>query len=171
MGGERDVSMASESESPIRFACPCCQEQLELPSTLAGRECCCGGCGNTLKAPAPQKAPAGQAGPAARKPPLSRKPPVRAPAPQPSGDSPLPNIQTGGGSMADVARQRAAAAEGGGAYAVEKKGIQAGVVGGLLMMLAAVPGSVIRVTVEGLEADEALAALAELVESRFGENA
>ena len=40
-----------------------------------------------------------------------------------------------------------------------------------LMMLAAVPGSVIRVTVEGLEADEALAALADLVESRFGENA
>ena len=40
-----------------------------------------------------------------------------------------------------------------------------------LMMLAAVPGSVIRVSVEGLEADEALTALAELVESRFGENA
>ena len=38
-----------------------------------------------------------------------------------------------------------------------------------LMMLAALPGSVIRVTVDGREADEAMAALAELVESRFGE--
>ncbi len=38
-----------------------------------------------------------------------------------------------------------------------------------LMMLAALPGSVIRVTVVGRDADEAMAALAELVESRFGE--
>jgi phosphocarrier protein len=38
-----------------------------------------------------------------------------------------------------------------------------------LMMLAAIPGSSIRVTAEGPEAEAALAALVELVESRFGE--
>ena len=38
-----------------------------------------------------------------------------------------------------------------------------------LMMLAAGPGSAIRVTVEGPEAVQALAALVELVSSRFGE--
>jgi phosphocarrier protein HPr len=38
-----------------------------------------------------------------------------------------------------------------------------------LMMLAAVPGSTITVAAEGPEAEEAVAALAELVESRFGE--
>jgi phosphocarrier protein len=40
-----------------------------------------------------------------------------------------------------------------------------------LMMLAAIPGSSIRVTAEGPEAEAALAALVELVESRFGEGA
>ncbi len=40
-----------------------------------------------------------------------------------------------------------------------------------LMMLAAGPGSSIRVTAEGPEAQEALAALAELVADRFGEEA
>ncbi len=39
-----------------------------------------------------------------------------------------------------------------------------------LMMLAAVPGSVIHVTVDGREAVQAMAALVELVESRFGED-
>ena len=39
-----------------------------------------------------------------------------------------------------------------------------------LMMLAAAAGSTIRVTVEGPEAEAALAALAALVESRFGED-
>ena len=38
-----------------------------------------------------------------------------------------------------------------------------------LMMLAASPGSMIRVTAEGPEADAALSALAELVLTRFGE--
>jgi phosphocarrier protein len=38
-----------------------------------------------------------------------------------------------------------------------------------LMMLAAMPGSVIRVTAEGREAEAALAALVELIDSRFGE--
>jgi phosphocarrier protein HPr len=38
-----------------------------------------------------------------------------------------------------------------------------------LMMLAAAPGSTIRVTAEGAEAEAALAALAELVLTRFGE--
>ena len=38
-----------------------------------------------------------------------------------------------------------------------------------LMMLAAAPGSSIRVSAEGSEAEAALAALAELVASRFGE--
>jgi phosphocarrier protein HPr len=39
-----------------------------------------------------------------------------------------------------------------------------------LMMLAAAPGSEIHVTAEGPEAEAALAALAELVASRFGED-
>ena len=39
-----------------------------------------------------------------------------------------------------------------------------------LMMLAAMPGSVIRVTAEGPEAEVALAALVDLVASRFGED-
>ncbi len=39
-----------------------------------------------------------------------------------------------------------------------------------LMMLAAVPGSIVRITTDGREADAALAALVELVESRFGED-
>ena len=39
-----------------------------------------------------------------------------------------------------------------------------------LMMLAAMPGSVIRVTAEGPEAEAALAALVDLVASRFGED-
>ena len=38
-----------------------------------------------------------------------------------------------------------------------------------LMMLAAMPGSVIHVTAEGPEASEALAALSALVAERFGE--
>jgi phosphocarrier protein len=38
-----------------------------------------------------------------------------------------------------------------------------------LMMLAAGPGSSIRIAVEGPDADAALAALVELVTSRFGE--
>ncbi len=38
-----------------------------------------------------------------------------------------------------------------------------------LMMLAAGPGSVIRVTAEGPDAEVALAALAELVDGMFGE--
>jgi phosphocarrier protein HPr len=38
-----------------------------------------------------------------------------------------------------------------------------------LMMLAAIPGSIIRVIAEGREAEAALAALVALVESRFGE--
>jgi len=38
-----------------------------------------------------------------------------------------------------------------------------------LMMLAASPGSVIRVTAEGPDADEALQALADLVAGYFGE--
>ena len=38
-----------------------------------------------------------------------------------------------------------------------------------LMMLAAAPGSTIRVEAEGPDAEAALAALAELVASRFGE--
>jgi phosphocarrier protein HPr len=38
-----------------------------------------------------------------------------------------------------------------------------------LMMLAAIPGSMIRVTAEGGEAEAVLAALVDLVESRFGE--
>ena len=39
-----------------------------------------------------------------------------------------------------------------------------------LMMLAAMPGSMIRVTAEGREAEAALAALVDLVDSRFGED-
>jgi phosphocarrier protein HPr len=39
-----------------------------------------------------------------------------------------------------------------------------------LMMLAAAPGSTIRVTASGPESEAALAALAELVDSRFGES-
>jgi phosphocarrier protein len=39
-----------------------------------------------------------------------------------------------------------------------------------LMMLGATPGSMIRITVEGREAEAALAALVELIESRFGED-
>ena len=39
-----------------------------------------------------------------------------------------------------------------------------------LMMLAAMPGSVIRVTAEGPAAEAALAALVDLVASRFGED-
>ena len=38
-----------------------------------------------------------------------------------------------------------------------------------LMMLAAAPGSVIRITAEGPEAEAALAALADLVNGLFGE--
>jgi len=38
-----------------------------------------------------------------------------------------------------------------------------------LMMLAAMPGSVIRVTAEGRQAEAVLTALVALVESRFGE--
>ena len=38
-----------------------------------------------------------------------------------------------------------------------------------LMMLAAIPGSMIRVSAEGQEAEAVLAALASLVEARFGE--
>jgi phosphocarrier protein HPr len=38
-----------------------------------------------------------------------------------------------------------------------------------LMMLSAGPGSVIRVAAEGTQAEEALAALADLIEGRFGE--
>ncbi len=38
-----------------------------------------------------------------------------------------------------------------------------------LMMLAAAPGSVIHVTAQGPDAEAALAALADLVEGRFGE--
>lgn len=38
-----------------------------------------------------------------------------------------------------------------------------------LMMLAASPGCCIRVSVSGADADEALAAISELVESGFGE--
>ncbi len=40
-----------------------------------------------------------------------------------------------------------------------------------LMMLAAAPGSTITVAAEGPEAEDAVAALADLVESRFGEEA
>ncbi len=40
-----------------------------------------------------------------------------------------------------------------------------------LMMLAAAPGSTITVAAEGPDAEDAVAALAELVESRFGEEA
>ena len=40
-----------------------------------------------------------------------------------------------------------------------------------LMMLAAAPGSTITVEAAGSEAEDAVAALAELVESRFGEEA
>lgn len=40
-----------------------------------------------------------------------------------------------------------------------------------LMMLAASPGTVISVAAIGPEADEALAALSDLVEQRFGEDA
>ena len=39
-----------------------------------------------------------------------------------------------------------------------------------LMMLAAMPGSVIRVTAAGRQAAAALAALVELIDSRFGED-
>jgi phosphocarrier protein HPr len=39
-----------------------------------------------------------------------------------------------------------------------------------LMMLAAGPGSMVRVTAAGAEADAALTAIAELVASRFGED-
>ncbi len=38
-----------------------------------------------------------------------------------------------------------------------------------LMMLAAGPGSVIRISARGADAEAAVAALAELVEARFGE--
>jgi phosphocarrier protein len=38
-----------------------------------------------------------------------------------------------------------------------------------LMMLAASPGARIRVTAEGAEAEEAMAALEKLIGSRFGE--
>jgi phosphocarrier protein HPr len=38
-----------------------------------------------------------------------------------------------------------------------------------LMMLAAGPGAVIRVTAEGIDAEQAVAALAALIETRFGE--
>jgi phosphocarrier protein len=40
-----------------------------------------------------------------------------------------------------------------------------------LMMLAAGPGAVIRVTAEGIDAEQAVAALAALIETRFGEAA
>jgi phosphocarrier protein HPr len=40
-----------------------------------------------------------------------------------------------------------------------------------LMMLAAMPGSMIHVSAEGREAEAVLAALVDLVESRFGEDA
>lgn len=39
-----------------------------------------------------------------------------------------------------------------------------------LMMLAAGPGSTIRITAEGMDADAAVAALATLVRDRFGED-
>jgi phosphocarrier protein len=53
---------------------------------------------------------------------------------------------------------------------VEKDGVSVGgtsIMG--LMMLAASPGARIRVTAEGAEAEEAMAALEALIGSRFGE--
>jgi phosphocarrier protein HPr len=55
---------------------------------------------------------------------------------------------------------------------VEKDGVSVGgtsIMG--LMMLAASPGARIRVTAEGAEAEEAMAALETLIGSRFGEEA
>ena len=56
--------------------------------------------------------------------------------------------------------------------AVEKDGTTVGgtsIMG--LMMLAASPGCVIRVTASGPEAEQAVAALSELVATKFGEEA
>ncbi len=56
------------------------------------------------------------------------------------------------------------------AITVEKDGIKVGgtsIMG--LMMLAASPGCSIRVTAKGPEAEEAMAALEELIATRFGE--
>jgi phosphocarrier protein HPr len=53
---------------------------------------------------------------------------------------------------------------------VEKDGVSVGgtsIMG--LMMLAASPGAYIRVTAQGAEAEEAMAALETLIASRFGE--
>lgn len=53
---------------------------------------------------------------------------------------------------------------------VEKDGTRVGgtsIMG--LMMLAASPGCMVRITATGLEAEEAVAALGELIAARFGE--
>jgi hypothetical protein len=144
--------MSSDPSAKLQFQCPNCQQLLQLPPTMAGKVCRCAACGGTMTVP--NQSPAPSVGPAAAAP-APRRPPVHgaAAAPPPPADSPFPQINTGDSqsnspfphidtgpqpSISQVVRERSEAEARQGSFAPERAGMSMGVVGGLLMMGAAV---------------------------------
>jgi phage FluMu protein Com len=135
--------MTHGPEQTIRIRCPECSKPLQVSGGLAGKTGKCPSCGTLMKIPAPSPAaPGPERMPPVRKPPRRpgasqaetpglppRKPPVRA---QGAPDPDVPQIQVTEPDWGSTLRQRSASE--GGFFAPEKKGIQAGVLGGVTMI-------------------------------------
>lgn len=146
--------MILEPEQSIRIRCPECSKPLQVSGGLAGKTGKCPSCGALMKIPVPSPpavaAPGPERKPPVRKPPRRsgesqadppgvppRRPPIRSesaspPLQDPATNSGVPQIQVTEPDWSSTLKQRSASE--GGLFAPEKKGIQAGVLGGVTMI-------------------------------------
>jgi hypothetical protein len=140
--------MTSAAAQKMQVSCPQCTQQLMVPLSAAGKTGRCPSCGFTFTlleqaAPPAMRSSSPSSGNNPFRDLDGYEQPVSAAAnngfPQPDQQSPeqsaFPSITAE--SVTQKAR-RAEAADEGGTFAPEKKGLQAGVAGGLLMMVIAV---------------------------------
>ena len=150
--------MSGQAEEKIRVSCPGCQKQLAVPSRAAGRKVACPACRHQFPISPAEVAAAPQvAVPPIATPAMNNGSPLAAAPPIPRVPSALPANQTFAPVVADSpaestspfdfavqdqspsarARRNAEADNSGGSFAMEKKGMQMGVVGGIIMMALA----------------------------------
>ncbi len=124
--------MSSAPSGNFQIDCPHCRKRLQVPSGMGGKTVKCPSCQGMMKVPA--MAVAEQ--PVMLTPDVVPSQPAESPpAPQ---EDPFPSFNVASESMTERAHRSAAADEGGaGVFAPEKKGLDAGIVGGLLMMVVA----------------------------------
>lgn len=128
--------MSSASSEKFRVDCPHCRKKLRVPPGMRGKTAKCPSCQGMMTVPAMDVA----------EPPVIMAEEVddlrlqpAAPRPSAPQDDPLAAFNISSESMTQRAHRLTAADEGGGGvFAPEKKGLDAGMIGGALMMIIAV---------------------------------